>query len=124
MIRQGEIYWIDLGVPSGSGPGYHHPHVVIQNNVFNSSRINTLVVCALTSNLRRGEAPGNVVLPEGEGGLPKPSVVIVSQLFTVDKHQLGDYIGTLSTRRVRQIIDGVKLVLEPRDVDEEPIRIT
>lgn len=117
MIRQGEIYWIDLGVPSGSGPGFRHPHVVIQNNVFNSSRINTLVVCALTSNLRRQEAPGNVLLQEGEAGLPKPSVVIVSQIFTVDKHQLGEYIGTVSARRVRQIVDGVKLVLEPRDAE-------
>lgn len=117
MIRQGEIYWIELEEPQGSEPGYRHPHVVIQNNVFNWSRINTVVVCALTSNLRRGEAPGNVVLDEGEGGLPKRSVVVVSQVFTVDKRQLGEYIGTLSSARMRQIIEGVKLVLEPREVE-------
>ena len=117
MIRQGEIYWIELEDPVGSEPGYRHPHVVIQNNVFNWSRINTVVVCALTSNLRRGEAPGNVVLEEGEGGLSKRSVVVVSQVFTVDKRQLGEYIGVLSGRRVRQIIEGVKLVLEPREVE-------
>lgn len=117
MIRQGEVYWIELGEPVGSGPGYRHPHVVIQNNVFNWSRINTVVVCALTSNLRRGEAPGNVVLEEGEGGLPKRSVVVVSQVFTVDKRQLGEYVGALSSRRVRQIIEGVKLVMEPREVE-------
>lgn len=117
MIRQGEVYWIELGEPVGSGPGYRHPHVVIQNNVFNWSRINTVVVCALTSNLRRGEVPGNVVLEEGEGGLSKRSVAVVSQVFTVDKRQLGEYIGTLSSRRVRQIIEGVRLVMEPREVE-------
>lgn len=117
MIRQGEIYWIELEDPVESGPGYRHPHVVIQNNVFNWSRINTVVVCALTSNLRRAEVPGNVVLEEGEGGLPKQSVVVVSQVFTVDKRQLAEYIGTLSGRRVRQVVEGVKLVLEPREVE-------
>jgi mRNA-degrading endonuclease toxin of MazEF toxin-antitoxin module len=81
--RQGDVYWIDLGAPSGSGPGYRHPHVVIQNNVFNRSRINTVVVCALTSNLRRAQAPGNVLLEVGEANLPKQSVVNVSQIFTV-----------------------------------------
>ena len=62
MIRQGDIYWVDLGEPVGSAPGYRHPHVVIQNNVYNSSRIGTVVVCALTSNLRWARAPGNVPL--------------------------------------------------------------
>jgi len=117
VIRQGEIYWIELEDPVESGPGYRHPHVVIQNNVFNWSRINTVVVCALTSNLRRAGVPGNVVLEEGEGGLPKQSVVVVSQVFTVDKRQLTEHIGTLSGRRVRQIVEGVKLVLEPREVE-------
>ena len=117
VIRQGDIYWIELEEPVGSGPGYRHPHVVVQNNLFNSSRINTVVVCALTSNLRRGEAPGNVLLEKGEGGLSKRSVVVVSQLFTLDKGQLGEWIGALSSRRVRQIVEGVKLVLEPREVE-------
>jgi mRNA interferase MazF len=117
VIRQGEIYWIDLEEPVGSGPGYLHPHVVIQNDMFNWSRINTVVVCALTSNLRRGEAPGNVLLDDGEGGLPKRSVAVASQVFTVDKSQLGDCIGALSRRRVLEILEGVKLVLEPREVE-------
>jgi mRNA interferase MazF len=117
VIRQGDIYWIDLGEPTGSGPGYRHPHVVVQNNVFNASRINTVVVCALSSNMKRATAPGNVALNSGEGGLPKASVVIVSQLFTVDKDQLEEQSGTLSAKRVRQILDGIDLVLEPRDLD-------
>jgi mRNA interferase MazF len=117
VVRQGDVYWLDLGEPVGSGPGYRHPHVVVQNNLFNRSRINTVVVCALTSNLKRAEAPGNVRLDPGEAGLPKESVVLVSQLFTVDKRQLDEYIGTLSMQRVRQILDGIRLVLEPRDVE-------
>jgi mRNA interferase MazF len=116
VIQQGEIYWIDLGDPTGSAPGYRHPHVVIQNNVFNQSRINTVVVCVITSNLKRATAPGNVLLDEGEGNLPKPSVVNVSQIFTVDKGDLEEKIGMLSRMRVQEILAGVKLVLEPRDL--------
>ena len=117
MIRQGDIYWVDLGPPTGSGPGYLHPHVVIQNNVFNQSRINTAMVCVLTSNVKRAGAPGNVVLDKGEGNLKKQSVVNVSQVFTVDKSQLEDKIGTLSAKRGREILEGLLLVIEPRDVE-------
>ena len=116
MIRQGDIYWVDLQEPIGSEPGYRHPHVVVQNDVFNCSRIHTVVVCALTSNLQRAEAPGNVLLKLGEANLPKQSVVNVSQIFTVDKRQLEEKIGSLSTLRVREILDGIRLVLEPRSL--------
>ena len=118
VINQGDVYWVDLDEPSGSGPGYRHPHVVIQNNVFNRSRINTVVMCVLTSNLKRAKAPGNVLLEKGEANLPKQSVVNVSQIFTVDKGDLVERIGTLSRKRVRQILDGVSLLLEPRDIEE------
>jgi mRNA interferase MazF len=120
VINQGDLFWVDLGDPNGPGPGYRHPHVVIQNNVFNRSRINTVVVCVLTSNLGRAKAPGNVLLEKGEAGLPKQSVVNSSQIFTVDKRNLGEKIGALSRQRVRQILDGVRLVIEPRDLDERP----
>ena len=118
VINQGDIYWVDLGEPSGSAPGYRHPHVVIQNNVFNRSRINTVVVCVMTSNLRRTEAPGNVLLEAGEGNLPKQSVVNVSQLYTVDKRDLVEFIGRLSQQRMRQVLAGVMLLLEPREIDQ------
>lgn len=117
VINQGDVYWVDLGDPAGSAPGYRHPHVVIQNNVFNRSRINTVVVCSLTSNLKRADAPGNLLLDAKEAGLSKRSVVVVSQIFTVDKAQLEAYIGALSSSRVRQILDGIKLLTEPRDAD-------
>ena len=117
VIRQGDIYWIELSEPTGSEPGYSHPHVVIQNNLFNASRINTTIVCALTSNLKRCQVPGNVPLEQGEGNLPKPSVVVVSQVFTIDKRQLGKYIGALPLRRVNQILAGIQLLTEPRDIE-------
>lgn len=117
VILQGDIYWIDLGEPEGSNPGYRHPHVVVQNNLFNKSRINTVVVCPLTSNIKRAEAPGNVLLNINEADLSKQSVVNVSQVFTVDKSQLDEYIGTLSAARIRQILDGIRLVIEPREVE-------
>jgi len=119
VIRQGDLFWITLSEPSGSIPGYRHPHVVVQNNLFNDSRINTAVVCTLTSNLKRAGAPGNVLLEPKESGLPKPIVVLVSQLFTVDKSDLTDHITTLSKKRVRQILDGIHLVIEPREANDK-----
>ncbi|MEG3847513.1 type II toxin-antitoxin system PemK/MazF family toxin [Microcoleus sp. herbarium19] len=117
VINQGDIFWIELDEPSGSEPGYLHPHVIIQNNLFNRSRINTVVACVLTSNLRRANSPGNVLLEAGEGDLPEQSVVNVSQILTIDKSQLGEKIGTLSPERVRQILDGIRLVVEPREAE-------
>ncbi len=115
VINQGDIYWVDLDEPSGSEPGYKHPHVVIQNNLFNRSQIRTVVVLPLTSNLRRADAPGNILLKKDEANLLKQSVVNVSQVFTVDKSQLDEYIGTVSSKRVREILNGVRLVIEPRE---------
>lgn len=114
-VRQGEVYWLDLGPATGSGPAYRHPHVVVQNDLFNRSRLRTTVVCALTSDLQRAEAPGNVRLEPGESGLPRPSVVNVTQLFTVDEDELVEPAGALPPRRLREVLDGVALLLEPRD---------
>lgn len=118
MIRQGDVYWVDLGHPSGSGPGFLHPYVVVQNDVFNRSRLGTVVICGITSRLKRGGAQGNVLLEPGEANLPKQSVVNVSQLYTVDKEDLIEKIGILSPDRVQEILDGLYLLLEPRDLLE------
>ena len=118
VIRQGDIFWINLKEPSGSEPGYRHPHVVIQNNLFNRSRINTVVVCALTSNLKRAEAPGNVLLDKGEANLLQKSVVNISQLFTVNKSDLAEKIGSISNKRLLQVLEGIKLLTEPRDIED------
>jgi len=118
VINQGDIFWVDLGEPSGSGPAYRHPHLVIQNNVFNRSRISTVVVCSLTSNIQRAESPGNVFLEKGEANLPKPSVVNVTQIFTVDKKDLTEKIGSLSRNRLAQVLEGVELLITPRDIKD------
>jgi mRNA interferase MazF len=115
-IKQGEIYWIDLGAPMGSEPAYRHPHLVIQNNLFNASNIATVVVCALTSNIKRADAPGNVLLQKGEANLPQKSVVNISQVFTVNKSELVDKIGHVSQKRVQEILDGIQLLIGPREV--------
>lgn len=117
VIRQGELYWVDLGDPFGSEPAYRLPHVVIQNDLFNRSKIRTTVVCALTSNLARAAAPGNVLLAEGEGNLPKRSVVNVSRIFTVDKAQLTERIGKLRPRSLHRVLAGIRLLTEPNAGD-------
>ena len=116
IIKQGEIYWVDLAEPKGSEPGYSHPHIVIQNNLFNASRINTIVVCPLTTNLSRAKAPGNVLLNKGEANLPKQSVVNISQIFTVNKSDLVEKLGEVPEKRIMEILDGIKLLTEPREV--------
>lgn len=113
VIRQGGLFWVDLGTPSGSRPGLRQPFVVVQNDLFNRSRLATVVVCALTSNLRRAEAPGNVLVPQGEGSLSQDSVVNVTQLFTIDKSELVEQIGRLGSERVVEILRGIRLVLDP-----------
>jgi len=117
VINQGDIYWIELDEPEGSEPGYKHPHVIVQNNLFNRSQIKTVLVCPLTTNLKRASAPGNVLLDKKESNLSKQSVVNVSQVFTVDKAQLDEYVGTLSSRRITEILNGIKLVLDSREPD-------
>ena len=107
-IRRGDLFWIEPDESRGSIPGYSHPQVVIQDDVFNRSRISTVIVCALTSNLNRANEPGNVRLELGEGNLPRQSVVVVSQVSTVYKARLGERIGALSTDRVEQILAGMR----------------
>ncbi len=116
VIEQGEIYWVDFGEPVGSAPGYRHPHIVIQNNLFNSSNINTVVMCALTSNLKRGLSPGNVILKKGEANLPKKSVINITQIYTIDKSDLFEKIGKVNNERLKEILLGIQLLTEPREL--------
>ncbi len=114
VIEQGEIYWIDFGRPRASEPGFRHPHIVVQNNLFNFSKIRTVVVCALTSNLKRGMSPGNVVLKKGEANLPKKSVVNITQVYSVNKDDLSERIGKVSKKKLEEILSGLALLMEPR----------
>lgn len=119
VIRQGEVYWLHFfGI--GSEPAGRRPAIVVQADHFNRSAINTIVVAAITSNLRLGEMPGNVRLRKGEAGLPQPSVVNVSQLRTVDRSRLAERIGTVGDERLAQILRGLALVLGIETRDETP----
>ena len=109
-VNQGDIYWVPLKEADGTEPGYTHPHVVIQDNVINHSRVHTVVVCALTTNSKRANSPGNVLLEAGEANLPRQSIVVVSQVSTVDKAELGEYIGTLTRQRIDQILAGMRFL--------------
>ncbi len=107
-INRGDLYWLEPDDAPDAAPSFSHPHVVVQDDVFNHCRITTVVVCALTSNLHRASEPGNVLLDVGEGALPKQSVVVVSQISSVDKGNLGELIGSLSGERVEQILAGLR----------------
>ncbi len=112
-MNQGDIFWVDLDEPVGSAPGYLRPVVIVQNDALNTGRIRTTIVCILTTNLKRAASPGNVLLEKGEANLPKQSVVNVSQIYTISKYALGEYVGTLSKKRVQQIVAGIQLLIEP-----------
>jgi mRNA interferase MazF len=109
-INRGDIFWMGPDDSPGPAPGYSHPHVVVQDDVFNHSRVTSVVVCALTTNLHRAKEPGNVLLAPGEGNLPKQSAVVVSQVSSVDKACLGERIGSLPGARVEQILAGLRFL--------------
>ena len=117
VTQQGDLFWLDFGKPSGSGPAHVRPCLVIQNNLFNQSKINTVVVCAITSNLDRAKAPGNVLLMKEEANLPKKSVINVSQIYTVDKSDLKEKIGSLTQKRLAEVLSGIHLLIDPKEID-------
>src|SRR5262245_38028217 len=107
-IRQGDLYWIGPDETRGSVPGQPHPYVVVQDDLFNRSRISTVVGCALTSNVNRANEPGNVLLEPGEGNLDRQSVIVVSQVSCLYKARLGARIGALSRERIEQVLAGMR----------------
>jgi mRNA interferase MazF len=111
VVQRGDIWWADLDEPRGSEPGFRRPLVVVQDDAFNRSRIQTVVCVALTSNLLLADAPGNVVISRRESGLPKDSVANVSQIVTVDRAVLTKRVAKLSTRTRERIDRGLRLVL-------------
>lgn len=111
VVVRGEVWWVDFGEPIGLEPGYGRPALVVSSDRFNRSRISTVIVSAITSNLRLAEAPGNVELGIDAGGLPKASVVNVSQTQVVDRERLLQRAGTLESATVRRVDDGLRLVL-------------
>ncbi len=112
-MERGEVWWADLSIRTGSEPGFRRPMVIVQSDAFNRSRLPTTIAVVLTSNLRLADAPGNVLVPSAESGLPRDSVANVSQVVTIDKSALVDRVGKLPSRFIRAVTDGIKLVLLP-----------
>ena len=110
-MYRGEIWWADLPMPMGSEPGYRRPILIIQDNTFNQSRINTIIAVIITSNTELAKSPGNVLLPIGTSGLSKASVVNVSQIITIDKSILIEKIGRLSENYQEEVDEGLRIVL-------------
>jgi mRNA interferase MazF len=111
VVTQGDVCWASLADPTGSGPGFRRPLVVVQGDAFNASRLATTVVVPLTSNLRWAAAPGNVLLVAERTGLPKDSVANVSQVVAVDRALLSERVGHLSDADLALVLAGLDLVL-------------
>ena len=110
-MQRGDIWWASLPEPTGAGPGYRRPVLVVQADDFNRSQINTVVVAVLTSNLALAQAPGNVLAKARRTGLPRDSVINVSQLLTVDKRLLSEKVRALDSATMDEVDDGLRLVL-------------
>lgn len=111
--KKGEIWWADLDEPRGSEPGYRRPVVIVQSDEFNKSKIRTVIVAVITSNLKLARAPGNLKLAKTKSiGLDKESVVNVSQIITLDKAYLTEKVGKLSTSQKQELAEGLELVLD------------
>jgi mRNA interferase MazF len=111
VIRKDSIYWVDFSPGKGSEPIGRRPGLVIQNDILNDSNINTVIMLAITSTMKFGELPGNVVLKKGEANVPKKCVINVTQIKSVDKKSIKEKIGTLSKQRIDEVHEGLKLVM-------------
>jgi mRNA interferase MazF len=112
VMRQGEIWWADLDEPRGSGPGYRRPVLIIQSDALNQSRIHTAICAIISSNQLLAKAPGNIFLGKKESGLPKDSVINLSQIITLDKQLLDERVESIDKNKLKEVIKGLKLVLD------------
>jgi mRNA interferase MazF len=110
-MNRGELWWASLPDPDGSSPGYRRPVLIMQSDAFTASAIQTIVVLAITSNLRLANAPGNVFISSQQSGLPRDSVINVSQILTIDKTMLTDHVSDLPVRKMQQVEAGMRIVL-------------
>ena len=111
VIRKGSIYWVDFSPGKGSEPIGRRPGLVIQNDILNDSNINTVIMLAITSTMKFGELPGNIVLKKGEANIPKNCVINATQIKSVDKKSVKEKIGTLPKKRMDEVYAGLKLVM-------------
>ena len=110
-MERGTVWWAQLPEPVASEPGFRRPVIIIQSNAFNRSRIRTVIAVVLTSNLHLTEAPGNVLVPATDSGLPKDSVANISRIITMDRTFLTEKCGRLPSRIMKAVDDGIRLVL-------------
>ncbi|HEU5002028.1 MAG TPA: type II toxin-antitoxin system PemK/MazF family toxin [Actinomycetota bacterium] len=112
VVRRGEIWWVDFGDPIGSAPAYRRPAAIVSSDRFNRSKVATVIVAAVTSNLRLADSPGNVALAPGDGGLPMPSVINITQLLSIGRDLLLGQAGRLAPAHLRALDQGLRLVLD------------
>ena len=118
-FTQGDVYWYTI--PSKNNTkSIPHPYVIIQETVMNQSKIDSIVICGITSNMKKASWPGNIILNLNEANLTKQSIIDVSQILTVKKVELGEYIGKLSSDRIIQIFSGMKLIHSFQEHRKEP----
>jgi mRNA interferase MazF len=111
VIRKGSIYWVDFSPGKDSEPIGRRPGLVVQNDILNDSNLNTVIMLAITSTMKFGELPGNVVLKKGEANVPKKCVINVTQIKSVDKKSIKEKIGTLTKKKIDEVHEGLKLVM-------------
>jgi len=117
-VLRGEVWWASLPEPAASEPGFRRPVLVVQADSYNKSRISTVIVAAITTNVRLAAAPGNVLLTKRQSGLPKDSVVNVSQVLTLDRSLLSERVGRLAASKVREVDAGLVRALDLTDIGE------
>ncbi|MBU0655694.1 MAG: type II toxin-antitoxin system PemK/MazF family toxin [Gammaproteobacteria bacterium] len=110
-MKRGEIWWASLEEPRGSERGYKRPVVIVSSDAFNQSKIQTVIVATITSNLRLATAPGNISIAKRDSGLSKESVINVSQILTIDKSFLIEKVGRLPEKKIPALDEGLKLSL-------------
>ena len=111
MVNQGDIWWADLPDSRGSEAGFRRPVIVVQQSAINQSVIRTVICVPLTTNMRLANAPGNIIMPDQQTGLPKESVANVSQIIALDKQFLSEYVQTVPDKLLAQILDGIEFML-------------
>jgi len=110
-MTRGEVWWADFGIPLGSEPGFTRPVLIVQDDDFNKSNIRTIVIVPFSTNLLLAEAPGNVLFEKEETGLPEDSVLVTSQLYSIDRERLSEKISNIKQRRFGEVEAGMLTVL-------------
>ena len=110
-ISLGDVCRAELPEPTGSGPGFRRPVVVVQGDALNQSRLATAACVPLTSNLKWADAPGNVLLTAAMTGLPKDSVANAAQILALDRMLLEERTGQVSSAKLGLLLAAIDTVL-------------